>query len=211
MPRALAARFTALFIAVPVLALCLALPALAWTEHQAYDKRGLTSILGIRLDRVFQGGPVMIKGGKNGPILVETTINPGLQKMAMDLLIRLKTHQAAAVVVDAETGMVLALAGAKSGRPAPHLALQATAPAASLFKVITAAAALEQTRLQPESQLKFTGRAHTLYRFQLKEKQNRKGRKISLKQGLRIPTTPSSPDSASTRSAPECWPPMPRP
>ena len=184
MPRATAARFTAFLTSALLMLLCLALPASAWNEHQAYDKRGLTSILGLRLDRVFQGGPVTIPNGKNGPIRIETTINPGLQKKAMALLTGLKTHRAALVVVDAETGMVLALAGAKSGRPAPYLALQAEAPAASLFKVITAAAALEQTPLQPESKLKFTGRAHTLYRFQLKEKQKRKGRKISLKQSF---------------------------
>ena len=184
MIRTAAARFAILVIAAMATFLCFAPQAKAWTEHQAYDKRGLTSILGLQLDRVFQGGPVVIPNGKNGPIRVETTINPALQAKALDLLTKLKTHRAAVVAVDAETGMVLALAGAKSGRPAPYLALQALAPAASLFKMITAAAALEQTRLEPGSKLTFTGRAHTLYRFQLKEKQKRKGRKISLKQSF---------------------------
>jgi len=60
------------------------------------------------------------------------------------------------------------------------VALEADAPAASLFKMITAAAALEETNLAPTSRLKFAGRPHTLFRYQLKKNTRRKERDVTL-------------------------------
>ena len=48
-----------------------------------------------------------------------------------------------------------------------------TYPAASIFKIITAAAAVEQKNLDSNSKLKFNGSQHTLYKTQLKESKNR--------------------------------------
>jgi peptidoglycan glycosyltransferase len=75
---------------------------------------------------------------------------------------------------------VLALAGIKRRRKNPGVGLMADAPAASLFKVVTAAAALEEVSLDPSTRLTFVGRPHTLFRYQLKERTRRRGRVVTL-------------------------------
>jgi cell division protein FtsI/penicillin-binding protein 2 len=54
-------------------------------------------------------------------------------------------------------------------------------PAASIFKIVTAAAAIEKCRLNPDSKMHFNGRKHTLYKSQLKETVNKYTNTISFK------------------------------
>jgi len=71
--------------------------------------------------------------------------------------------------------------------PAMHdnLALRATFPSASVFKVVTAAAALEDSKLSPDSMIQYNGANHTLYRGNiLKTSTNRWSRYVSLKQAF---------------------------
>jgi penicillin-binding protein A len=74
------------------------------------------------------------------------TIDPGLQEEADKLLKRAKAPMSA-IVVMAPDGRILALAGRKQGTPsdekAYELATTAWAPAASVFKIVTASALLE--------------------------------------------------------------------
>jgi len=72
---------------------------------------------------------------------------------------------AAFVALDAQTGRILSIVSrTRSGNDIGHLALKATFPAASVFKIVTAAAALERKRLTPDSHIPFNGGLHTLYR-----------------------------------------------
>ncbi|HSM74582.1 MAG TPA: penicillin-binding transpeptidase domain-containing protein, partial [Desulfobacterales bacterium] len=54
-------------------------------------------------------------------------------------------------------------------------------PAASIFKIVTAAAAVEKLGFRPGSSLSFNGGKHTLYKSQLKDQQNRYTRYITLR------------------------------
>jgi peptidoglycan glycosyltransferase len=80
------------------------------------------------------------------------------------------------VVLDNESGNIIAAvdyARSKNlfGR---DLAFTNTHPAASVFKVITAADLLENTHIKTNTEFQFTGRSTTLYRHQLKEPTNRR-------------------------------------
>jgi cell division protein FtsI/penicillin-binding protein 2 len=63
-----------------------------------------------------------------------------------------------------------------------HLCLRATFPSASVFKVVTAAAAIAEKNFSADSVLSFNGRNHTLYKSQvLKDHQNKWTRQVTLR------------------------------
>ncbi|MCB0405348.1 MAG: penicillin-binding protein [Bdellovibrionales bacterium] len=97
--------------------------------------------------------------------LAKYTINPEWQRR-MDALFQLwKPDYSAFVALDATTGAVLTLSSFSKAEPnIGNLAVRATFPAASVFKIVTAAAALNESILDPESLVSFNGRRHTLYK-----------------------------------------------
>jgi cell division protein FtsI/penicillin-binding protein 2 len=77
---------------------------------------------------------------------VELTLDPRLQQMAERVLDSHRTAYAGAVLLSVEDGRVLAMAGRSSADPdksAADLTLQAWAPAASIFKLVTASALVD--------------------------------------------------------------------
>jgi cell division protein FtsI/penicillin-binding protein 2 len=70
-------------------------------------------------------------------------------------------------------GRIIAMAGYDANGGTGHLNLKADYPAASLFKIVAAAAALEAAGFNPDQKLHFRGRRHTLYKNQLKQSKGR--------------------------------------
>jgi peptidoglycan glycosyltransferase len=114
-------------------------------------------------------------------LLVQTSIEPSLQNYLINKLDRKNSSQIAIVAMDPQDGRILAMVGYDKSHPMKNPCTESAFPAASIFKIITAAAAIEKCNLHLDSELKFNGRKHTLYRSQLKEKTNRYTNKISLK------------------------------
>ena len=87
-------------------------------------------------------------------------------KMQAELDLILKTYKpayGALVVMDPQTGAILAAGGnSRTGVAGNSILGTATFPAASLIKVITAAAAVERGRLNSDSVINFRGNAHSL-------------------------------------------------
>jgi cell division protein FtsI/penicillin-binding protein 2 len=83
--------------------------------------------------------------------------------------------------MEADTGRVLTLAGFDKANPSANPCLSSKFPAASVFKIVTAAAAVDHSGLTAESKMQFNGYKHTLYKSQLKERTNRYTNTISLK------------------------------
>ncbi len=156
------------------------LPAAANT----LEKNQLGQLLDGHVDDLARGGSLRLTSPTLGPVIVESTLHRFLQQHTMEMLRGVKSRRAAVVVMEADTGRVLVLAGMKAGRLDPEVALEADAPAASLFKIVTAAAALERTRIDPDSELRYTGRPHTLYKNQVSDRGKAKGQKVSLKKGF---------------------------
>ncbi len=162
------------------------LPAVrAGSDSFSLDKARVAELLKGHTKLVARARPFTLRNRRLGPLTVEPTLHPQLQRWALRMLEHTRhSRRAAIVVMEADTGRVLVLAGARRGRPDPSVALDASAPAASLFKMVTAAATLEKTGLQPGSTLFFTGRPHTLYRFQVRKHPRRRPRRISLKKSF---------------------------
>ena len=118
-----------------------------------------------------------------GRYTLETSIDRDLQRFVTDLLNHSMTQHSAAVVIRPDNGQILAMASYESngnGGKGENLCLRADFPAASLFKIVAAAAAVEDRGMDPETALTFRGQKYTLYKSQLKEEKARKGKKLNL-------------------------------
>ncbi|MEN8780073.1 MAG: penicillin-binding transpeptidase domain-containing protein [Desulfobacterales bacterium] len=126
----------------------------------------------------FSGGSVELTDeiaieNKGVHYTLKTTVNPKLQTYVNNMLGRSKTLQAAVVVLNPHDGRVLVMSGHDKNGDDTSLCLKAEYPAASLFKIVSAAAALEAAGYTPEKTLYFNGSRHTLYKKQLKQQQGR--------------------------------------
>ncbi|MFZ0243450.1 MAG: penicillin-binding transpeptidase domain-containing protein [Desulfobacterales bacterium] len=116
----------------------------------------------------------------------KTTVNPKLQSYVDKLLERSHTLQAAVVVMDPRDGRVLVIAGHDENGADPGICLKAEYPAASLFKIVSAAAALEAAGYTPEKTLYFDGNRHTLYKNQLKQQRGRYTSETQLRKAFAV-------------------------
>jgi cell division protein FtsI/penicillin-binding protein 2 len=107
----------------------------------------------------------------DGEAVVHYSIDTSLQRFFLDLLKQYRPRYGAGAVMDPKTGRVLALVSYRNDS-APDLGARLFArsifPAASIFKTVTAAAAIETAGYSSETMVPVAGRNHTLYRFQLK-------------------------------------------
>ena len=123
-----------------------------------------------------------------GRFTLETSIDRDLQRFVMDLLDRSMTQHSAAVVIRPDNGQILAMASHENngnGGKGENICLRADFPAASLFKIVAAAAAIEARGMNPETSLAFRGQKYTLYKSQLKEEKGKKGKNPGTKTTLR--------------------------
>lgn len=115
--------------------------------------------------------------------VLEYSFDPELQESMERLFRQYRPDHGAFVAMDAETGRILALVGStQDPDQREHVALRATFPSASIFKVVTAAAAIAERRFVSETPLTYNGRNHTLYRSQvLSHRADRWTRTLTLK------------------------------
>jgi cell division protein FtsI/penicillin-binding protein 2 len=99
------------------------------------------------------------------------TLNPDLQKRAERLLAAARPVAGAIVALDPKTGRILAWAE-RPPSDSESLLLQAKAPAASLFKIVTTAALLERTAVTLSTRICTTGGQHGIERRHLEPARN---------------------------------------
>ena len=114
-------------------------------------------------------------------LVIQTTIDISLQNYLTEKLDRKNSSKIGIVVMNPENGRILASVGYDKPDPLKNPCIDNAFPAASLFKIVTAAAAIETCSLNPDSELTFNGRKHTLYKFQLTEKTTKYTNNISLR------------------------------
>jgi cell division protein FtsI/penicillin-binding protein 2 len=115
------------------------------------------------------------------PYRLTTSLNLDLQQYLLDKMDRVNSRYIGIVAMEPDTGRILAMAGFNKIDPQQDPCLTADYPAASLFKIVTAAAAVETKGYGAGTRLKFNGYKHTLYKRQLTDKTNRYTSAISLK------------------------------
>ena len=112
---------------------------------------------------------------------VSTSLDLGLQQYLLKRMDRVNSRYIGIVAMAPDTGRILAMAGFNKINPDRDPCLTAEYPAASLFKIVTAAAAVEVKGYTAGSRFKFNGYKHTLYKRQLTDKTNRYTNSISLR------------------------------
>ncbi len=136
------------------------------------DDKPPPSLAGLDLARVGiddSGVAAPLQGGR----VARLTLDAELQQTATRLLRAYKLPEASIVMADPQTGEVLVYASHVEGGKGRDLALEASAPAASVFKVITGAALVEQAGLTPETRQCYSGGEHDIRPIDLEENANR--------------------------------------
>ena len=150
------------------------------------SKKDLSALLRhLNLNQPPQAGTYSLaQGGMK--FVIETSIEPELQDYITNLLSRSKTDRAAVVVLKPDTGRILAMAQYEKEHNGDNgiLSLKADFPAASLFKIIAAVAAIEAKGFTPNKTLAFRGRKHTLYKSQLRKSNGRYTVKTNFKKAF---------------------------
>jgi cell division protein FtsI/penicillin-binding protein 2 len=100
------------------------------------------------------------------------TINQDLQQFVAENAAKYRLHYGTIVVMDARTGDILVMYGQGPQGQDCALCLDAN-HAASIFKIVTAVAAMDQGGYTGGSLFSYTGSAHTLYRNQLLNRRDR--------------------------------------
>jgi peptidoglycan glycosyltransferase len=148
------------------------------------DLRGVLTQVKLTNVSLAEGYHVEAPAGR---FTLETSIDRDLQRFVMDLLNRSMTQHSAAVVIRPDNGQILAMASYENNGNGGHgenICLRADFPAASLFKIVAAAAAVEARGMNPETPLAFRGQKYTLYKRQLKEEKGKKGKNPGTKTTL---------------------------
>lgn len=117
-------------------------------------------------------------------LTVESSLDPGLQDYILKLFQRSGTLKAAAVILRPDDGRILAMVSYDKDGNGEDLCLKADFPAASLFKIVAAAAALESAGFTAKKPVYFVGNKHTLYKRQLKQNVGRHASKTSFKRAF---------------------------
>ncbi|PKN12196.1 MAG: PbpA [Deltaproteobacteria bacterium HGW-Deltaproteobacteria-4] len=115
---------------------------------------------------------------------IETTLDPGLQNYLLDTIDRVNSRHVGIVVMEGESGRVLALAGFDRIDTFGNPCLRSQFPAASIFKIVTAATAMDHYGYSAESPMHYNGSKHTLYKRQLTDKVDRYTTTIPLREAF---------------------------
>ena len=125
--------------------------------------------------------PVDIQG-KN--YHVQFTLNKELQERIERVYERYAPAYAAFVALDPETGKILAMVDYSTESHKENLNLSASYPAASIFKMVTGAAALAEGKIRPKNYFPVNGSYGTLYKRNLSDAVNRWTRYISIEEAF---------------------------
>ena len=112
---------------------------------------------------------------------VNTSIDVPLQQFLLDNLDQSTARYIGIVAMDPTTGRILSMVSYDKTSQYNNPCIDNRSPAASIFKIVTAAAAIEKCNFNSGSILKYNGGKHTLYKSQLKKRTNRYTNKITFK------------------------------
>jgi penicillin-binding protein A len=114
---------------------------------------GLTGLDLIHIGLGDDGATAPLDHGRTARL----TVDPILQSTAWQIMAARHIPEAAIVLLDPETGEVLAYASHIESGPVRDLPGEARAPAASVFKIITASALVDDAGLNPDTRQCYSG------------------------------------------------------
>lgn len=99
---------------------------------------------------------------------VKYTFDQSMHSAMADVYLKYQPDYACFVALDVDTGAILNLTSFVKGEEAlDNLVMRSSYPAASIFKMITAAAGLDLGKLLPSTVIPFNGKSTTLYKSQV--------------------------------------------
>jgi peptidoglycan glycosyltransferase len=112
---------------------------------------------------------------------VETSLNIDLQNYLLSKLNTSTARYIGIVAMDPATGKILSMVSFNKTDPLDNPCLDNKFPAASIFKIVTASAAIEKYGFSSDHVFTYNGMKHTLYKSQLKERKSRYTNRITFK------------------------------
>ncbi len=112
---------------------------------------------------------------------VEVSIDPFLQRLILSNVEPVTMKDFGFVAMEPDTGKILAMISHDKYEPDTNNCIDSRFPAASIFKIVTAAAAIEECNLNSDSDLSFCGGKYTLYKSQLKKRSRRRSIRVAFK------------------------------
>ncbi len=110
---------------------------------------------------------VLAEDGAHAPLaekrVADLTVDPALQTIASEILAAHHLPEAAIVLMDVSSGRILVYASHVEKGPPKDICGEATAPAASVFKIITATALVEHAGVGPEDRTCYSGGEQRIY------------------------------------------------
>jgi peptidoglycan glycosyltransferase len=155
-------------------------------RQASLNRRTVRKLLANQGDLFFnlQQQELTVAPPQGGAYTVTASIDLPLQTYLLTTFDKRNSRYVAIVAMDPETGRILSMVGFDKTSGGGNLCTDRPFPAASIFKIVTATAAVEKCGLGETSKLAFNGRKHTLYRSQLKNRTNRYTNRISLKRSF---------------------------
>lgn len=135
-------------------------------EAGAINKDVLAQQLGLAVrGNQFPDRYAFVVDGETKQAKVQYTLQDNSQELMQKLMSQYQPDYGAFVAMDAKTGKILSMVSySKTRSNGENLTLRATFPAASVFKVVTASAAIDLNKAEPETVVPFNGGLHTLYK-----------------------------------------------
>ena len=124
-------------------------------EEDAPPPEPPSSLVGLDLARIASDADGAFAPTEHG--VARLSVDSGLQKTVGTLLSVRHFPEASVILIEVATGRVLAYASHVEGGPARDLAVESTAPSASVFKIVTAAALVEEAHLRPDTKRCYSG------------------------------------------------------
>jgi cell division protein FtsI/penicillin-binding protein 2 len=119
------------------------------------SKSAVDPMAGLDLARIASDAAGLMAPTDTGT--ARLTLDPDLQRTALGLMSAHHLPEGALVLMDTATGRVLAYASHVDKGAARDLCAEATAPSASVFKIVTAAALIEDAHLEPDTRQCYSG------------------------------------------------------
>ncbi len=110
---------------------------------------------------------------------IKTSIIEPLQKQLINNIDKRYAQHVAIVAMEPETGKIVTMASHDRTGADSNVCTCPDFPAASLFKIVTAAAAIEQLEFKSHTPVTYNGKKYSLYKSQLKPKDNKYTNHIS--------------------------------
>lgn len=160
-----------------------AAPPLAKRLPGQLDKPALQALLtsgqfmNIKKDRFYITS-------ENRRLCVDTSLDIELQNFLYGKMNTTYAKKIAIVVLDPDSGKVISMVGFDKNNPGANTCLDNHIPAASVFKIVTAAAALDIFDFSPDTEFLYNGGKYTLYKRQLEKKKNRFTNRITFRQSF---------------------------